>query len=150
MLDWVQLGTVTEEHFYSTVIRFDVDPNTKVVRQNTTADEIRVNSASITFTSGNTLNGICPRFTSWYCSTCFGQCQNSICNFHVLDLNKVKEHSTECLIANKFNLDVDSSAVSQHWLNILLKMSNENESENNWNVIFWKDIIKMFLQLTNT
>ena len=120
MLDWFSLGSFTEEHFYSTVIRFRVD-NNDIVSQNISAEEIRKNSAGMTFTSGDTLHGICPRFTDWGCQNCFGQCYRTICNFHSLDLVKIDEDSTECLIANKFNLNVDPLAVSQQWIKVMRK-----------------------------
>ena len=120
MLDWFSLGSFTEEHFYSTVIRFRMD-NNAIVSQNISAEKVRKNSAGITFTSGDTLHGICPRFTDWGCLNCFGQCYRTICNFHSLDLVKIDEDSTECLIANKFNVNVDPLAVSQQWIKVLRK-----------------------------
>ena len=128
MLNWFLKMKMSEEHFYSTVIRFDIDEqNSNFVVQNTSAEVIRRNSGGIKFTSGNTLHGICPRFTNWDCSDCFGKCYHTICNFNIKDLNKIKEDSTECLIANKFNLDVDSLAVSRQWINLLTKMSQEGK-----------------------
>ena len=125
MYDWFQLGDFTEEHFYATLIRLSIDANTNVVTQNMSGKVLRMNSGRLTFTDGNTLHGICPRFTSWGCHHCFGQCLNTICNFHILDLDKISEDSTECLIANKFNLDVDPFTVTLHWINILRKVSIE-------------------------
>ena len=120
MLDWFSLGSFTEEHFYSTIIRFRLD-NNNMVSQNTSAEKVSKNSAGISFTSGDTLHGICPRYTDWGCQNCFGQCYRTICNFHSLDLVKIDEDSTECLIANKFNLNVDPLAVSQQWIKVLRK-----------------------------
>ena len=72
LLTWFSKGSYTEEHFYSTAIRFHVDTqNSNLVTQNTSAKEIRTNRGGITFTSGNTLHGICPRFTDWYCFKLF-------------------------------------------------------------------------------
>ena len=146
-LNWFSKGSFTEEHFYSTVIRFHIDTqNSNSVLQNTSSEQIRQNSGGITFTSGNTLHGICPRFTDWYCSDCFGECYNAICNFNIKDLSKVQENSTECLIANKFNLDVDPSAVSQHWINIITKMSSEGN--NDQRLSYWSNVKEKIYKLT--
>jgi len=135
LLKWFSKGSLTEEHFYSTAIRFNANQNSNMMIQNTSAKKTRINSGDITFTSGNTLHGICPRFTEWNCSNCSGECFHSICNFNITDLYKVSEDATECLIANKFNLNVDSSAVSQQWINILTKMSKEMKST------IWEDVL---------
>jgi hypothetical protein len=151
IFDWMQLGTFTEELFYATVIRFRVDSISKTVIQNTTTDILSKNSGGIAFTSGDTLHGICPRYTSWGCLKCFGKCINAICNFHMMDLDKIKgDDTTDCLVANKFNLDVDPMAVTQHWINILQKVSREtrNAFKNKWEVhsVYWKNIMeKVFL-----
>ena len=66
-----------------------------------------------------------------------------------MDLDKITEDSTECLIANKFNLDVDPSAVSQQWINILAKMSKERKNadwENHRS--YWTSVMAKILNLT--
>ena len=126
---WFQLGMLNaEEHFYSTVIRFNVNTTTGVVLQNTSATFLGYNSGGITTTSGNTLHGVCPRYTSWGCQQCHGECRNSICNFHSLDLDKIKEDKTDCLIANKFSLDVDPNAIILHWTNVFNKVISETHA----------------------
>ena len=147
MLNWFSLGQFSEEHFYSTVIRFRLDDKniTNSVIQDISADEIRRNRGGITFTSGNTLHGICPRYTDWGCTNCFGQCINSICNFHLQDLERIaKDSNEECLIANKFNLDVDPNAVLQQWINILRKMfveqMNDDGRENH--SLYWTNVMQ--------
>ena len=148
-LNWFSKGSFTEEHFYSTVIRFHIDTqNSNSVLQNTSSEQILQNSGGITFTSGNTLHGICPRFTDWYCSDCFGECYNAICNFNIKDLSKVQENSTECLIANKFNLDVDPSAVSQHWINLITKMSTERNNDHR--LLYWSNVKEKIYKLTKS
>ena len=148
-LNWFSKGSFTEEHFYSTVIRFHIDTqNSNSVLQNTSSEQIRQNSGGITFTSGNTLHGICPRFTDWYCSDCYGECHNAICNFNIKDLSKVQENSTECLIANKFNLDVDPSAVSQQWINLITKMSTEEN--NDQRLFYWSKMKEKIYKLAKS
>ena len=126
---WFQLGMLnTEEHFYSTVIRFNVNTTTGVVLQNTSATFLGYNSGGITTTSGNTLHGVCPRYASWGYRQCYGKCINSVCNFDSLDLDKIKEYKTDCLIANKFSLDVDPNAIILHWTNVFNKVISETHA----------------------
>ena len=76
----------------------------------------------------------------------FGEFYNSMCNFNIKDLSKVQENSTECLMANKFNLDVDPSAVSQHWINIITKMSSEGN--NDQRLSYWSNVKEKIYKLT--
>ena len=149
LLHWISKGSFTEEHFYSTAIRFRKDRDDPYyMTQNLSTKEIRKNSGGITFTSGNTLHGICPRFTDWYCSNCFGKCLHAICNFSIKDLDKIHENSTECLIANKFNIDVDPSAVSQQWIKILRMMRKEMQHDGIENQPFhWNEAMKKVFKL---
>ena len=149
LLHWISKGSFTEEHFYSTAIRFRKDRDDPYyMTQNLSTKEIRKNSGGITFTSGNTLHGLCPRFTNWYCVGCFGKCLNAICNFNIKDLDKIHENSTECLIANKFNLNVDPSAVSQQWIKILRMMRKEMKHDGNVSHPFsWNETMKKVFKL---
>ena len=152
LLNWFSKGSFTEEHFYSTLIRFMFDNHDiNFVTQNKSARKIRKNKGGITFTSGNTLHGICPRFTSWSCKDCFGKCRNGICNFSLQDLAKIQEESAECLIANKFNLDVDPEAVSNHWIKLLSKMLNKTMNNGiKGRSYVWADAIQRVSELTKS
>ena len=152
LLHWISKGSFIEEHFYSTAIRFRRDRgNPNYVTQNLSSKKIRKNSGGITLTDGNTLHGICPRFTNWGCVDCFGECVNAICNFNIKDINKIHENSTECLIANKFNLNVDPSAVSQQWIKILRKMRKEMKyDEITSHPFYWSEAIEKVFKLVRT
>ena len=148
---WIQQGTFTQELFFSTLIRFHVDTKTNIVTQDfSNSKVIGRNSGGMEFTKGNTLHRVCPRFTIRDCSKCVGKCINKICNFNVLDLEKLGEDFTDCLIANKFNIGVDPFAVAQHWMNIFQKTAKETyEAERDKNMtsykehaLFWNDMIK--------
>ena len=108
--DWFQKGSYTEEHFYATMVRFKVDPDTKLISQNTKLKIIR-DHEGLNITEGNTLHGLCPRYTNWVyekCEeTCKGQCILSIGNFNRRDRHMRMVENTECLMLNKFNLEVD-------------------------------------------
>ena len=149
LLHWISKGSFTEEHFYSTAIRFRKDRDDPYyMTQNLSAKKIRKNSGGITFTNGNTLHGICPRFTNWGCVDCFGECLNAICNFNIKDLDKINDNSTECLIANKFNLNVDPSAVSQQWIKILRMMRKETKHDGNVShPFYWNEAIQKVFKL---
>ena len=54
-------------------------------------------------------------------SHCRGKFIHLICNMCRLDLGKISERWTNCLIANKFNTEVDHLAVRQHFTNVLRK-----------------------------
>ena len=58
-------------------------------------------------------------------SRCRGKFLHLICNLSRLDLGKISEKWTRCLIANKFNTDVDHLAVRQHFQNVLRKSLSE-------------------------
>lgn len=139
---WFQQGSFTEEHFYATVIRLNVDQATKLITQNTQGKILRQNNGGKTFTEGNTLHGVCLQYVLWGCSECQGKCYNAICNFHRLDLNKIAGNSTECLMANKFNLEVDPFAVTFQLMELMRIVSNETQSWQNsdWESYFSKII----------
>ena len=99
----------------------------------------------LTYTDADTLHGVCPRFTYWMqrydCINnigCYGECVHSICNLHSLDLSKISDESTDCLIANKFNLDVDPMAVTLQFFNVLHKTIVETENIKDWKLLFRK------------
>ena len=56
---------------------------------------------------------------------CFGNFVHWICTFNLFDLEKLNEASKNCLIANKFSLDTDTSAVIVHWSNIISRSFEE-------------------------
>ena len=147
LYNWFLQGYVPDEHFYATMIRFKVDTNTNKITQNTKGKIVRYHGG-VNFTEGNTLHGICPRYTLWYCDGCHGQCIRWICNFNRLDLEKIKEEETECLIANKFNFEVDPSSVSLHMMNVVLKVSKEifHSEMNNWYLSYIKKIVNIMLE----
>ena len=137
---WFLQASNAEEHFYATMIRINVDPGTNMITQNTSGKVLRKNSAQITFTEGNTLHGLCPRYALWGCVGCHGQCYNAVCNFHRLDLDKIAKNSTDCLMANKFNLEVDPLAVTLHLLNLFEQVSIDTQSWRNsdWSTYYSK------------
>ena len=122
---WIEKSSMTEEHFYSSLIRVKVDSKTSLVTQNTDA------------TREDILHGIqCIRYTHWYYGVrmggktykrkaCFGNFIHAICNFNSFDVEKLHEGSEKCLIGNKFGLDVDKMAVVVHWSNLLSKSFEE-------------------------
>ena len=122
---WIEKSSMTEEHFYSSLIRVKVDSKTSLVTQNTDA------------TREDILHGIqCIRYTHWYYGVrmggktykrkaCFGNFIHAICNFNSFDVGKLHEGSEKCLIGNKFGLDVDKMAVVVHWSNLLSKSFEE-------------------------
>ena len=100
----------------------------------------------------DTTQGICSRFTQWKKKTkvkksgstkweqivrmagvdyptksrCRGKYIHLICNLSRLDLGKISEKSTYCLVANKFNTEVDHLAVRQHFMRVLQKSTRES------------------------
>ena len=67
----------------------------------------------------------CVRYTEWYGKpTCAGRVIRDICNFGIQDLPRLS--LSRCLIANKFNIDVDPLAIFCHVKNIW-KMQNSTE-----------------------
>ena len=98
--NWFEKCSMTEEHYYSSLIRVNVDPKTKTVLQDTKR------------TREDILHGLCVRYTHWYYGVrmggktykrkaCFGNYYHSICNFNLFDVQKLKEASEKCLIGNK-------------------------------------------------
>ena len=143
--DWFKDTDFPEEHFLPTLIRITVDPNTLMLYQNQTANFLYQDPGGLTYTDGDTLHGVCPRFTYWMqrydCINnigCYGECVHSICNLHTLDLSKISDQSTDCLIANKFNLDVDPMAVTFHFFNVLHKSLVKTQDIKDWEVLFHK------------
>lgn len=57
----------------------------------------------------DTLRGRCVRFSKWYSSNCTGASVHAVCNFGVGDLGEIRV--SPCLVANKFNVDVDAAAL---------------------------------------
>ena len=57
---------------------------------------------------------VCPRYSMWEGGgICQGEYKRDICNLGLLDLPKLKSgYASTCLVANKFDLDVDPLAVS--------------------------------------
>ena len=45
------------------------------------------------------------------------------------DLGKISESSTYCLVANKFNTDVDNLAVRQHFMRVLDKSTKQAHTD---------------------
>ena len=105
-------------------------------------------------TTHHTTHGICSRFTQWKKKTkvtkdgkteweqivrmagidypsksrCRGKYLHLICNLSRLDLGKISEKQTYCLVANKFNTDIDNLAVRQHFLTVFRKSTKEASS----------------------
>ena len=115
---WFEKCSMTEEHYFSSLIRINVDSKTSIVSQDTKR------------TREDILHGLCIRYTHWYYGVrmggktykrkaCFGNFHHAICNFNLFDVQKLKEASEKCLIGNKFSLDIDSLAVIVHWSNIV-------------------------------
>ena len=149
LYDWFKETDFPEEHFLPTLIRISVDPNTLMIHQNQSATFLYQDSGGLTYTTGDTLHGLCPRFTQWMerydCINsigCFGECSNSICNLHTLDLYKISDQTTDCLIANKFNLEVDPTAVAFQFFNVLKDTIDDLNKFEDWFVVFDK-IAKM-------
>ena len=121
---WIEKSSMTEEHFYSSLIRVKVDPKTSEITQDRDT------------TRNDMLHGLCIRYTHWYYGVrmggktykrkaCFGNFNHAICNFNLFDLEKLKEASEHCLIGNKFSLDIDTSAVIVHWSNLMSRSFEE-------------------------
>ena len=121
---WLDGSHMTEEHFYSSLIRIKVNSESNLIVQD------RYKSSS------ELLHGLCIRYTHWYYGVrmggvtysrkaCFGTFIHAICNFNVFDLDKLKEASEKCIIGNKFSLKIDSSAVLMHLINMLSRSFDE-------------------------
>ena len=154
--EWIDKSSMTEEHFYSSLVRVKVDPKTSEVIQDRDSSNEQI------------LHGLCVRYTHWYYGVrmggktfgrkpCFGNFVHAICNFNLFDLEKLKEASNKCLIGNKFNLDTDTSAVIVHWSNIISrsfeetgKFSKTIKQYNNGNEQnFTRDYHRKILNLVN-
>ena len=60
--------------------------------------------------------GICPKYVEWIYledNACSGKSIHGVCNFGVDDLIRVQ--SSNCLFANKFNMDVSADAILAHF-----------------------------------
>ena len=146
MYEWIIQAYVPDEHFYATIIRMQVDSDNQIT-QNKKGKIIKYHGG-VNFTEGNTLNGICPRYTLWYCDGCHGECIRWICNLNRRDLEKIQEEETECLIVNKFNFEVDPSVVTFHLLNLISTISKEifQNDNNKWYFLYIKKIANIMLE----
>ena len=147
---------MTEEHYFSSLIRIHVDETTSVVTQDTNTPKEDI------------LHGLCVRYTHWYYGermggqtykrkACFGNFIHAICNFNLFDLQKLKEASEKCLIGNKFSLRIDSLAVVVHWSNLVSESFQQvgakrysrtmkeyvNGIERNFTNTYYKKMIKL-------
>jgi hypothetical protein len=122
--EWIEKSSMTEEHFYSSLVRVKVDPKTYEVTQDRDSSNEEI------------LHGLCVRYTHWYYGVrmggetfgrkpCFGNFVHAICNFNLFDIEKLKDTSKKCLIGNKFSLETDTSAVIVHWSNIISRSFEE-------------------------
>jgi hypothetical protein len=139
--DWQKDSKIPEETLFPTLIRLRVNEETKEVKQDVEAQE------------NHTTHGICSRFTQWNKKIqlksgrwkwvenvqmgivdspikykCDGEYIHWICNFRTSDLPKIEEQNTHCLMGNKFNLDIDPSAIKVQFTNILSKSVLESRS----------------------
>ena len=154
--EWMSKSNMTEELFFSSLIRIKIDPKTSEVTQDreTSNEEI--------------LHGLCIRYTHWSFGVtmggktfkrkpCFGNFVHWICTFNLFDLEKLNEASKNCLIANKFSLDTDTSAVIVHWSNIISRSFEETgkfsnsmkEHENGNEKNFTRDYHRKIMELVN-
>ena len=68
-------------------------------------------------TAEQQFKGICPKYDVWAdhpAAYCAGRYIRAICNFGIDDLSNIQ--SSECLFANKFNMDVSADATYVHFL----------------------------------
>ena len=68
-------------------------------------------------TAEQQFKGICPKHVVWAdppAPYCAGRYIRAICNFGIGDLSKMQ--SSECLLANKFNMDVSADATYAQFL----------------------------------
>ena len=78
----------------------------------------------------------CPRTSLWYYSACQGKLIRKVCNVGAPDLKKLR--SEGCFVGNKFNLDVDATAVLCQLKELVgqnLKIQKDNKTY--YNKIFW-------------
>lgn len=115
---WLDHSSMSEEHYYSSLIRIKIDKKTSIITQD------------VDTPNEDVLHGLCIRYTHWYYGermggrtykrkACFGDFIHAICNFNLFDLQKLNEASEKCLIGNKFSLKIDPLAVVVHWSNIV-------------------------------
>ena len=64
----------------------------------------------------------CYRFSMWRSDYCKGRTIRGVCNFAIEDLEELRK--TNCLSANKFNIDVNSAAILCQAKNILNDLHN--------------------------
>ena len=72
-------------------------------------------SSNLFLRSNRVEREVCPRYSMWKGGgdICQGQYKRDICNLALLDLPNLKSgYASTCLVANKFDLDVDPLAVS--------------------------------------
>ena len=145
LYEWFKEVDFPEEHFLPTLIRITVDPNTLMLSQKQSSKFIYKDPGGLTYTDGNTLNGMCPRYTQWMpryeCMNkidCYGECIHGICNLHSLDLSRILDSATDCLMLNKFNFDVDPLAITMQFFNILYLDFMVNRNLTSWYIIFDK------------
>ena len=125
------------------MIRIKVNPDTLMLSQNQSSKFIYRDPGGLTYTDGNTLNGLCPRYTQWMpryeCMNkidCYGECIHGICNLHSLDLSKILDSATDCLMLNKFNFDIDPLAITMQFFNILYLDFMVHRNLSSWYIIF--------------
>lgn len=103
-LEWLRDTHIPDEHFYSTII-------TKFNRTTQSVQDIQ--DLNTDFTHGG-----CLRLTWWYDGNCRGESIRAACNFGQEDLPRLHQ-DTNCLVGNKFNLDVDAIAPISHIAHVL-------------------------------
>ena len=132
---------IPEETLFPTLIRIRIDEKTGNIRQDVETED-----------KNHTTNGICSRFTQWKKKIqlpsgrwkwvenvqmgiidypikykCKGEYNHWICNFRTSDLPKIEEQNTHCLMGNKFNLEIDPSAIKVQLKNVLSKSISESK-----------------------
>ena len=145
LYEWFKEVDFPEEHFLPTLIRIKVNPDTLMLSQNQSSKFIYRDPGGLTYTDGNTLNGLCPRYTQWMpryeCMNridCYGECIHGICNLHSLDLSRILDSATDCLMLNKFNFDIDPLAITMQFFNILYLDFMVHRNLSSWYIIFDK------------
>ena len=133
--EWQKDSKIPEEYFYATLIRFRINEKNGEITQDIARSGKGTN---------HTNQGICPRFTKWQPKiknvetgimthsrmNCNGKYINNICNFASSDLPKIDEENTDCLMGNKFNVEVDPNAIRAQFQIVYSKSINEAENKN--------------------
>ena len=125
---WLDHSSMSEEHYYSSLIRIKVDTKTSIITQD------------VDTPNEDVLHGLCIRYTHWYFGermggktykrkACFGDFIHAICNYNLFDLQKLNQASEKCLIGNKFSLKIDPLAVVVHWSNIVSESFQQLDSK---------------------